>query len=121
MRNPDECTMPRILRETKNGESISFDMEVDSSLPWFRGHFPGNPILPGVVQLSWATILAERHFGVSATPREIVRLKFRNVAVPPLTMQLRLTRRSLTDVQFEFANDEQEYSQGCLKYAVPVS
>jgi 3-hydroxymyristoyl/3-hydroxydecanoyl-(acyl carrier protein) dehydratase len=121
MRNSNEQTMPRILRETKEGECMTLDMEVDSDLLWFRGHFPGHPILPGVVQLAWAASFAERHFGVSATPCEILRLKFKHVAVPPLTMQLRLTRRSGSEVQFEFAKDEQQYSQGCLKYEDPLS
>jgi 3-hydroxymyristoyl/3-hydroxydecanoyl-(acyl carrier protein) dehydratase len=120
MNSSDEWTMPRILRETAEGESIGFDLEVGSDLPWFRGHFPGRPILPGVVQLFWAACLAERRFGVSAAPCEILRLKFKSVAVPPLTMQLKLIRRSGTEVLFEFTNNNQQYSQGCLNYSVPL-
>ena len=27
---------------------------VEEDLPWFQGHFPNNPILPGFVALQWA-------------------------------------------------------------------
>lgn len=31
------------------GVSIDAELDVDSSLPLFAGHFPGHPVLPGVI------------------------------------------------------------------------
>jgi 3-hydroxymyristoyl/3-hydroxydecanoyl-(acyl carrier protein) dehydratase len=36
-------------RSDKN--EIVADIHVPSDSPWFRGHFPGEPILPGVAQI----------------------------------------------------------------------
>ena len=46
-------------------------------LAHFAGHFPGLPILPGVVQLDWAMRLAaEQCFGCAHRVASIDRLKF---------------------------------------------
>lgn len=39
----------KITTREELGESISFHLLVDSSHPLYEGHFPGNPITPGVV------------------------------------------------------------------------
>ena len=33
----------------KPGESIVAELDVDPALPLFAGHFPGHPVLPGVI------------------------------------------------------------------------
>ena len=38
----------RIL-ECEPGVSVVAELDVDSDLPLFQGHFPGYPILPGVI------------------------------------------------------------------------
>ena len=41
------------LKEMNRSEAneISADIHVPSDSPWFDGHFPGKPILPGVAQI----------------------------------------------------------------------
>jgi len=41
------------LQNVKKSDSkqVSVDVRVPSDSPWFCGHFPGEPILPGVAQL----------------------------------------------------------------------
>ena len=43
----------------------------------YRGHFPGNPILPGIVQLSFIRRLAERRLGIP------LRLSEKDMRHPP--------------------------------------
>ena len=42
-----------MLKEMKRSaeNEISVDIHVPSDSPWFDGHFPGEPILPGVAQI----------------------------------------------------------------------
>ena len=35
--------------EVEPGESVVAELDVDPNLPLFKGHFPGQPILPGVI------------------------------------------------------------------------
>jgi 3-hydroxymyristoyl/3-hydroxydecanoyl-(acyl carrier protein) dehydratase len=42
-----------VLKELTQSDKneITADIHVPSDSPWFRGHFPGEPILPGVAQI----------------------------------------------------------------------
>jgi hypothetical protein len=48
---------------------------------------------------------------------EIKRLKFKRLVVPPVTLELFLCRSTENEVQFEFASDGQQHSQGRLVFA----
>ncbi len=41
----------KILSVTKTGEKITARIELDKNHIIYKGHFPGQPILPGVLQL----------------------------------------------------------------------
>jgi len=41
--------LKKLTRSDKN--EIAADVRVPSDSPWFHGHFPGEPILPGVAQI----------------------------------------------------------------------
>ena len=41
--------LKKLTRSDKN--EIEADIHIPSDSPWFRGHFPGEPILPGVAQI----------------------------------------------------------------------
>ena len=66
---------------------------IDPLLPVFAGHFPGNPILPGIVQIEWARRAAERLFpGLqSAGFSGLTHVKFKSPVLPSSWLQLRLS------------------------------
>jgi len=119
MQPPDtnQLTMPRILQEKADGDNVSIDFAIDEQLSWFRGHFPGYPVLPGVVQLHWAAKIASERFGVSAAPHEVLKLKFKGVVIPPIVINMRLSRIAVNEVQFQFSTIDQQYSLGRLRYS----
>ncbi|MGF6412114.1 acyl-CoA synthetase (AMP-forming)/AMP-acid ligase II [Paraburkholderia sp. MM5482-R2] len=51
-----------VLAETRVGDTLHYVLRVPQSLQHFAGHFPGLPILPGVVQVDWAARLAAGHW-----------------------------------------------------------
>ena len=58
----------------------------------YRGHFPGNPILPGIVQLSFIRRLAERRLGRPLRLAGVRRIKYLRLITPdmPVTLSLEL-------------------------------
>lgn len=56
--------MPDILSTNKTEQSAIFEIFIPNDLAHFSGHFPGLPILPGVVQLDWAIKLMHESFGI---------------------------------------------------------
>ena len=90
-------------------------LDVRSDLYWFRGHFPGNPILPGVVQVDWAM-----HFGAELgyVPQEfagLARVKFKSIVRPPARLHLELTSRS-SGLGFTFTSGETLHSAGTIRF-----
>ena len=49
---------PAILSTLDESPEHRWLMLISPELDWFRGHFPDNPVLPGVVQLHWAVTAA---------------------------------------------------------------
>ncbi len=108
---------PTILSAAEEGDTRRFELDISPELLWFRGHFPGFPILPGVVQLRWAVEMSQQHFGQTSSPQEVKRLKFKSVVIPPLVIELTITRLDETATQFKYSGQGQEYSQGRLIFS----
>jgi len=105
---------PNILSRSEDGDTQRLTLDITNELIWFRGHFPGFPVLPGVVQLRWAVELSQEHFGHASPPREIMRLKFKSIIVPPVAIELTLTARGPGATEFAYTGQGKEYSQGKL-------
>lgn len=45
--------LPQINSYLDNGQLIEMQFNLSPDLFWFRGHFDGCPILPGMAQLDW--------------------------------------------------------------------
>ena len=108
---------PTLISRTEEGDTRRFEFDISEDLSWFRGHFPGFPVLPGVVQLRWAVELAQENFGFEAGPNEVMRLKFKSIIVPPVAVVLTLTQTGPAQAQFKYTGQDQEFSQGRLIFA----
>ena len=61
---------------------------MDADLQAFQGHFPGHPVLPGVVQVDWAIRFGTRAFGDLGGFRGIDQLKFQALIRPGDVVEL---------------------------------
>ena len=112
---PDaDKSFPRVLSLTGDESQVLLQLEISPDLDWFRGHFPDQPVLPGVVQLHWAVLVAQACYNLADTPKEIKRLKFKNIVTPPQTLQLTVSLRGSYEIQFDFSNSGATFSEGRL-------
>lgn len=109
-----------VIREhARTGDRHRFAVHVPVDLGFFRGHFAGYPVLPGVAQVAALVLGRVRalhpEFG---EPRAIPRLKFRRPIAPGDELELHLTidgeRRR---VHFEIARAGEVCSAGVLDFA----
>jgi acyl-CoA synthetase (AMP-forming)/AMP-acid ligase II len=73
-------------------ESAEVVFELDPALSWFEGHFPGQPVLPGIAQVHMAVKWAERLWQWRPKGASLSQLKFRRVLQPGDLVELRLAR-----------------------------
>jgi 3-hydroxymyristoyl/3-hydroxydecanoyl-(acyl carrier protein) dehydratase len=109
----DSWTFPR----SEHGEQVRVQVPRDSG--YFRGHFEGQPILPGVAQLQhFALAEARRRFPELQVLRRVARVKFRRLLAPGETLVLALARKGETTVQFTLETDAgQPAASGVLYFA----
>lgn len=93
---------PRFLGHRRQDGSVIVELAVPEDLPLFAGHFPGAPILPGVILISWAATCAEAYLGWRGDSRGIDHLKFNAAVWPRETLQLTLSLTPTGGVKFEF-------------------
>jgi 3-hydroxymyristoyl/3-hydroxydecanoyl-(acyl carrier protein) dehydratase len=73
--------------------------------PASRGHFPGNPIIPGALLLSETIMAIEQRLNASLVPFQIVSAKFPHPARPGERVVIEFTRSAAGEVAFECAVD----------------
>jgi 3-hydroxymyristoyl/3-hydroxydecanoyl-(acyl carrier protein) dehydratase len=100
---------PEILARHRDGATISFQLRIPADLIHFRGHFPGFPLLPGVVQVDWAILLARRCFDLPGNFQRLSALKFMRVLQPGAEVTLLLEQHAAGELRFRY----QEHGQVC--------
>lgn len=114
-------TLPALRqRQDRPGGQLRLTLDVPTDLSVFEGHFPEQPVLPGVTQIDWAARLACAHLDCCRPVTRIEALKFRHVVIPPAHVDLELTHQPTRNaVQFVYASadDQIVYASGRLHFA----
>jgi 3-hydroxymyristoyl/3-hydroxydecanoyl-(acyl carrier protein) dehydratase len=104
---------PIVVEHRVRGDSAEIELVVPDDLHFVRGHFPGAPIVPGVVQIKWAISLARRYLAIGDGFTAMENVKFQRVMTPrsrvTLTLEYAAAARKL---RFSFAAAEARYSSG---------
>ena len=61
---------------------ISADIRVPSDSPWFDGHFPGEPILPGVAQIGMVFDTIKKAHNQELMVSSVRRVRFKRIIRP---------------------------------------
>lgn len=112
---------PNIIRCEKTDTAATWLLGIPSESPVFNGHFPGFPILPGVVQIEWVKNLAQQLMPQGEL-RDLQRIKFMRLMLPGKQVQLHLSKQTVDDgdrIEFRFFDDAGNFSSGRLVYRHP--
>jgi acyl-coenzyme A synthetase/AMP-(fatty) acid ligase/3-hydroxymyristoyl/3-hydroxydecanoyl-(acyl carrier protein) dehydratase len=84
-------TQPIILeRSSPAPQTFELVCTEPPELKYLVGHFPGTPVVPGVVQIKWAIEFGAECFGFETRVAALEVIKFRKVLLPEVTVILRL-------------------------------
>ncbi len=105
--------LPAIRAVERTARGVRLTLEIPTALSYFEGHFPGVPLLPGVVQVTWAIELARRYIPFAARFRALGGVKFTRVIQPGATVTLQLDYAASERVlDFTYAIDGRHCSNG---------
>lgn len=66
----------------QSAERVTLYFELSPTLTWFQGHFPEQPILPGVAQLHWVEHFAREWLALSGLFSGLQTIKFLHPVKP---------------------------------------
>lgn len=111
-------TRPDIISIEEQQDSVLIHLHIPAGLVYFSGHFPGHPILPGVVQLQWAEQFARQAGLLDAqTFSRVERLKFMRVISVDYTVQLKLERLKPDTISFTYNSEHGLHSSGRIVFS----
>ena len=88
--------------DDSNPEEISLDIQVPAESNWFSGHFPGEPILPGIAQLGMVFDAINRTENQNFKITGIRRVRFKQIIRPddPLRVTVKPQKNSAGTYDF---------------------
>ena len=104
---------PEVIEERRREDGLEQRIRIPEQLECWPGHFPGHPVVPGVLQVHWAIALAGRWLGAVPAVRRIEVLKFKQLLLPGRELTLRVTRgRRPESFHFELVDGDEIFATG---------
>lgn len=94
--------------------ATEFVWPVPADHPAFAGHFPGRPIVPGVVILDRALLFAQTLVAVPVSHWQVGNAKFLSPVVPGETLVFALEAKASGAVAFSVRAGERNVASGSL-------
>jgi 3-hydroxymyristoyl/3-hydroxydecanoyl-(acyl carrier protein) dehydratase len=108
---------PEIRATERTARGVRLTLGIPADLSYFEGHFPGCPLLPGVVQVTWAIELARKHVPFDARFRSLSAVKFTRVILPGMTVVLQLEYASdKCELEFAYELEGRTCSSGTVAF-----
>jgi 3-hydroxymyristoyl/3-hydroxydecanoyl-(acyl carrier protein) dehydratase len=89
------------LTQSEKNE-IFADIHVPPDSPWFRGHFPGEPILPGVAQLGMVFDAISKAQNQDLKVSSVRRIRFKQIIRPDDQLTIIATPMKQNDGSYSF-------------------
>lgn len=113
--------LPEVQDSVSDDRGVTLTLRVAAGLPWFRGHFEAQGVLPGVVQIDWAEAFGRRYFPLPAGPNHLEVIKFNNLILPGQEVHLTLDWKPATGkLAFAFHSSRGPHSSGRLAFKEPA-
>lgn len=103
---------PDVRAVRRSGQAVELDLLIPETLEFFTDHFPGFPLLPGVVQVDWAIRYGREHLRIAGDFRRLRNVKFLHPILPGARVTLTLSPENATDLAFTYRNVRRTCSAG---------
>lgn len=101
-----------------NNEAVTSTVTTNPQSPWFSGHFPDDPILPGVAQLQMVTASIGKVLQKEFILESVARIKFRKLIRPGDVLDIHAEPgKKENHYSFQITSEQQEVCSGRLVLA----
>jgi acyl-coenzyme A synthetase/AMP-(fatty) acid ligase/3-hydroxymyristoyl/3-hydroxydecanoyl-(acyl carrier protein) dehydratase len=114
---PSRPKLPLQRLLEKDGQRAVIELTAPRDLFYFDGHFPGVPILAGVVQIDWVIACGRQYFELPRVFRGIHALKFQRIIAPekPFTLEL-VHEPAKSSLSFKITSREGTHTSGRVMF-----
>jgi len=99
--------------------AAEYRWQVPADHPALAGHFPGRPIVPGVVLLDRAILFAEQLLAIPASAWQVGNAKFFSPVGPGELLTFALQTKASGAISFTVKTAERDIASGSLTPATP--
>lgn len=104
---------PDVLKQEVIEGSLIMKCRIPKDLIYFDGHFPSNPILPGIVQTHWAESFGRQFLFVKGNFVRLEAIKFQQVIPPECIVTLTLSYDEVKNkLRFQYESTRGVHSSG---------
>ena len=113
----DTTRFPQLLLCDYQDEAVELQLRVPPDLVYFSGHFPEQPILPGVTQLAWVEQFGKLFFNITLPFLRMEVIKFKKIIRPGDIIQMKLNWKADSNkLYFELSSVNESHSSGRMVY-----
>jgi len=103
---------PIALAEERSERTLLRRLRVPADLAFLEGHFPGQPVVAGVVQIHWVLQAARELLGERARARALEGVRFREMLLPGQELSLELEWDGAEALSFRLFDGARVFSSG---------
>lgn len=103
------------------GEALRAETSVSPDSPWFSGHFPNDPLLPGIAQLAMVNDLIRLFYPQELVLAGVRRVRFKHIIRPDdsIVIEANPDPKRPTEFQFVLRAEEVIACSGKLVFVEP--
>ncbi len=119
--NQDKNRFPVIQSLWLEKQAVKLQINIHDKLGYFSGHFPDQPILPGVTQLAWADHYGHIFFTIAKGFNRLEAVKFKKTIAPNTLATLSISWKEATQkLYFELSSDSESFGSGRMIFQAPL-
>jgi len=107
-----------ITAKRDRDNAVVAQVTTDLQSPWFSGHFPNDPILPGIAQLNMVTETISKVLQIDLSLQTVTRIKFKKIIRPGDVLDIHaMAGKKENHYSFKITSEQQEVCSGRLVLA----
>jgi 3-hydroxymyristoyl/3-hydroxydecanoyl-(acyl carrier protein) dehydratase len=104
----------------KNPEEIQAEVSISENSPWFTGHFPEEPILPGIAQIQIVLDTVKKAFDKQVNLLTVNRVRFKQKVRPGDLVGVIVAKKEKGGYAFRIVSNDEIVASGSMSLDIPA-